>query len=79
MNNPLRVAAVAAVAALCGCVSVVDRSVETSDTQPTPQQIVKARQAGLLPNAVLFKPFRLDQLLSTVDAVIEMMGEVPQA
>ena len=33
--------------------------------------IVKARQAGLLPNAVLYKPFRLDQLLSTVDGVIE--------
>ncbi len=33
--------------------------------------IVKARQAGLLPNAVLYKPFRLDQLLTTVDAVIE--------
>jgi CheY-like chemotaxis protein len=41
--------------------------------------IVKARQAGLLPNAVLFKPFRLDQLLSTVDSVIEMISEVPQA
>jgi hypothetical protein len=33
--------------------------------------IVKARQAGLLPNAVLYKPFRLDQLLSTVDGVVE--------
>jgi DNA-binding response OmpR family regulator len=41
--------------------------------------IVKARQAGLLPNAVLYKPFRLDQLLSTVDSVIEATSEVPQA
>ena len=32
--------------------------------------IVKARQAGLMANAVLYKPFRLDQLLSTVDAVM---------
>lgn len=46
MNRRFRVAAVATVVALCGCVSVVDRSVETSDTQPTPQQIVKARQAA---------------------------------
>ena len=30
--------------------------------------IVKARQAGL--QAVLFKPFRLDQLLSTVEQVV---------
>ena len=38
--------------------------------------IVKARQAGLLPNAVLYKPFRLDQLLTTVDAVIEATEKV---
>ena len=41
--------------------------------------IVKARQAGLLPNAVLYKPFRLDQLLSTVDAVIELADSVRQS
>lgn len=33
--------------------------------------IVKARQAGLAKGAVLYKPFRLDQLLSTVENVIE--------
>ncbi len=38
--------------------------------------VVKARQAGLLPNAVLYKPFRLDQLLATVDAVIEATEQV---
>ena len=39
---------------------------------------VKARQAGLLPNAVLYKPFRLDQLLSTVDAVVEAANSMQQ-
>ena len=32
--------------------------------------IVKARQNGLLPKAVLYKPFRLDQLLEVVEGVI---------
>lgn len=32
--------------------------------------IVKARQAGLLPNAVLYKPFRNDQLLETVSSMV---------
>jgi two-component system, sensor histidine kinase SagS len=32
--------------------------------------IVKARQAGLPPGAVLYKPFRLDQLLETVEQVV---------
>jgi CheY-like chemotaxis protein len=32
--------------------------------------IVKARQAGLKANAVLFKPFRLDQLLEVVESMI---------
>ena len=41
--------------------------------------IVKARQAGLLPKAVLYKPFRLDQLLEVVEAVIEAYGQVGQA
>lgn len=31
--------------------------------------IVKARQAGLLPKAVLYKPFRLEQLLDTIEMV----------
>ncbi|GMQ80197.1 MAG: response regulator [Planctomycetia bacterium] len=34
--------------------------------------IVKARQAGL--QAVLYKPFRLDQLLDTVERVVTMQG-----
>ncbi|MCA9214787.1 MAG: response regulator [Planctomycetales bacterium] len=38
--------------------------------------IVKARQAGLAANAVLYKPFRLDQLLQVVESVIETMGQV---
>ncbi len=38
--------------------------------------IVKARQAGLLPNAILYKPFRLDQLLATVDGIIENVDKV---
>jgi CheY-like chemotaxis protein len=33
--------------------------------------IVKARQAGLLASAVLYKPFRLDQLLETVENVLD--------
>lgn len=36
--------------------------------------IVKARQAGL--QAVLYKPFRLDQLLDTVETVIDVSGPV---
>jgi len=38
--------------------------------------IVKARQAGL--QAVLYKPFRLDQLLSTVEQIIRSPGPVGQ-
>ena len=33
--------------------------------------IVKARQAGLHPKAVLYKPFRLDQLVETVEKILE--------
>ena len=32
--------------------------------------IVKARQAGLKPNAILYKPFRLDQLLQVVESIV---------
>ncbi|MHC4180971.1 MAG: response regulator [Planctomycetota bacterium] len=39
--------------------------------------IVKARQAGL--QAVLYKPFRLDQLLETVEQIIKSPGPVKQA
>lgn len=41
--------------------------------------IVKARQAGLQPNAVLYKPFRLDQLLETVEGIAVPNESVPQA
>ena len=37
--------------------------------------IVKARKAGLPPNAILYKPFRLDQLLETVESIIETSAE----
>ena len=40
--------------------------------------IVKARQAGLQANAVLYKPFRLDQLLKTVEHILQQFGKVPQ-
>jgi CheY-like chemotaxis protein/PAS domain-containing protein len=33
--------------------------------------IVKARQAGLRADAVLYKPFRVDQLLKTVEAMVD--------
>ncbi len=33
--------------------------------------IVKARQAGLKPYAILFKPFKLDQLLETIEKLIQ--------
>jgi len=40
--------------------------------------IVKARQAGLAADAVLYKPFRLDQLLETVERSLSAQREVPQ-
>lgn len=39
--------------------------------------IVKARQAGLKANALLFKPFRLDQLLTVVESIVG--SETPSA
>ena len=39
--------------------------------------IVKARQAGLRANAVLFKPFRLDQLLEIVQATVTRETQAP--
>ena len=41
--------------------------------------IVKARKAGLHPKAILYKPFRLDQLLETVETMLEAFGRVPQS
>ena len=40
--------------------------------------IVKARQAGLQSWALLFKPFRLDQLLDTVEKMVKSTNTVPQ-
>ena len=39
--------------------------------------IVKARQNGLHPKALLFKPFRLDQLIDVVNTMIEVNREHP--
>jgi CheY-like chemotaxis protein len=41
--------------------------------------IVNARKAGLPPWAVLYKPFRPDQLLGAVERIITEPGPVPQA
>lgn len=42
--------------------------------------IVKSRQAGLHPKAVLYKPFRLDQLIETVETIVEWgASQVPSA
>ena len=41
--------------------------------------IVKARKAGLRHNAVLYKPFRLDQLIETIEQISIAFREVPQA
>jgi CheY-like chemotaxis protein len=41
--------------------------------------IVNARKAGLPAWAILYKPFRLDQLLSAVERIIKEPGPVPQA
>lgn len=41
--------------------------------------IVNARRAGLHPKAILYKPFRLDQLLESVEAVLDVYAAMPQA
>ncbi len=41
--------------------------------------IVKCRQAGLPAGAVLYKPFRLDQLLDTVELVVRDSGPIEQS
>ncbi len=38
--------------------------------------IVKARKAGLHPKAVLYKPFRLDQLVDTVETILDVYRRV---
>jgi DNA-binding NtrC family response regulator len=39
--------------------------------------IVKARQNGLHPKCVLFKPFRLDQLIDVINTILELNVEDP--
>ena len=41
--------------------------------------IVKARQAGLHPKALLYKPFKLAQLLNVVEIVIDQRPQHSQA
>lgn len=41
--------------------------------------IVKARQAGLRAGAILYKPFRLDQLLETVEATVGSRNAIAQS
>ena len=36
--------------------------------------VVKARQAGLHPKGILFKPFRLDQLVDVVTTILQDYG-----
>ena len=38
--------------------------------------IVNARRAGLHPKAILYKPFRLDQLLETVETILDVHAKV---
>jgi len=40
--------------------------------------IVNARRAGLHPKAILYKPFRLEQLLETVETILDVHSNVPQ-
>jgi hypothetical protein len=40
--------------------------------------IVKARKAGLHPKGVLYKPFRLDQLVETVETMLDVYRKVSQ-
>jgi GAF domain-containing protein/ActR/RegA family two-component response regulator len=41
--------------------------------------IVKARKAGLHPKAILYKPFRLDQLLETVETMLDLNKQVTRS
>ncbi len=41
--------------------------------------IVKSRKAGLHPKAVLYKPFRLDQLVETIETISDAYRVMPQA
>ncbi len=41
--------------------------------------IVNARRAGLHPKAILYKPFRLDQLLEAVETILDVHANVPTA
>ena len=39
--------------------------------------IVKARQNGLHPKCVLFKPFRLDQMIDVVNTILDLNKDDP--
>jgi DNA-binding NtrC family response regulator len=39
--------------------------------------IVKARQNGLHPKGILYKPFRLDQLIDVVETILEVNRQSP--
>ncbi len=41
--------------------------------------IVKARREGLHPKAILYKPFRLEQLLETVETILQFHEQLSQA
>ncbi len=41
--------------------------------------IVNARRAGLHPKAILYKPFRLDQLLETVETILDANAKLTPA
>ena len=41
--------------------------------------IVKARQAGLHPNAILYKPFRLDQLIEVCETLVDFHSDVARS
>jgi DNA-binding NtrC family response regulator len=53
------------------CIDPVPMILMTGYGYDPGHSIVKARQAGLPKGAVLYKPFRLDQLLETVEAMID--------
>jgi len=40
--------------------------------------IVNARRAGLHPKAILYKPFRLEQLLETVETIVDIRADISQ-
>ena len=56
-------------------IAVVPLILMTSFGYDPGHSIVKARREGLHPEAVLYKPFRLDQLVNTVESIISNTAE----